>query len=171
MAAKAGDAEMMRLLLAAGANPLAKTKAGRTALMVAAGIDMWYVNEDSGTNEDALEALKVALEAGTDVNAVNQDGETALHGAAFRGSNEMVQLLVDRGAKLEIKNKLGFTPLMVANGDQRISCNLQRRPWTVELLTKIMTERGIPIETRTDQDKFKDGVSRGYSADPRPPKC
>lgn len=163
MAAKAGDAEMMKLLLVAGANPRATTKAGRTALMVAAGIDMWYVNEDSGTNEDALEALKVALDAGSDVNAVNSDGETALHGAAFRGSNEMVQLLVDAGAKLDVVSKLGFTPLMVANGDQRISCNLQRRPWTVELLTKMMTDRGIPIKVRTDEEKFRDGVSRGYA--------
>jgi uncharacterized protein len=163
MAAKAADAEMMKLLLTAGANPQVTTKAGRTALMVAAGIDMWYVNEDSGTNEDALEALKVALAAGADVNAVNNDGETALHGAAFRGSNEMVQLLVDAGAKLDVVSKLGFTPLMVANGDQRISCNLQRRPWTVELLTKIMTDRGIPIKVRTDEEKFRDGVSRGYA--------
>ena len=169
MAAKGGDAEMMRLLLSAGADPRAVTKAGRTALMVAAGIDMWYVNEDSGTNEDALEALKVALQAGSDVNALNRDGETALHGAAFRGSNEMVQLLVDAGAKLDVVSALGFTPLMVANGDQRISCNLQRRPWTVELLTKLMTDRGIPIQVRTDEEKFRDGVSRGYA---RPqPQC
>jgi ankyrin repeat protein len=171
MAAKAADAEMMRVLLAAGANPRAKTKAGRTALMLAAGIDMWYVNEDSGRNEDAVEAIKVALDAGSDVNTINTDGDTALHGAAFRGSNEIVQMLVDRGAQLDIKNKLGFTPLMVANGDQRISCNLQRRPWTVELLTKLMTDRGLPVLLRTDEEKFADGVSTGYAADPRPPKC
>ena len=172
MAAKAADAEMMRLLVAAGANPFATTKAERTALMVAAGIDMWYLNEDSGTTEDAFEAFKVALEAGSDVNAVNADGDTALHGAAHRGSNEMVQVLIDRGAKLDVKNKLGFTPLMVANGDQRIGCNLQRRPWTVELLTKMMTERGIPVMMRSDSDKFEDGVSRGYSAaDSKSPKC
>ena len=171
MAAKAADAEMMRLLLAAGADPRAKTEAGRTALMVASGVDMWYVDEDSGTNEDALEAVEVALAAGIDVNAVNDDGETALHGAAFRGSNEIVQLLVDRGATLDVQNTLGFTPLMIANGDQIISCNLQRRPWTVELLTTLMTERGIPARVRSVDEKFADGVSRGYSNVPTPPTC
>ena len=105
MAAKAADAEMMRLLLAAGADPLAKTQTGTTALMVASGVDMWYVDEDSGTNEDALEAVRVALQAGSAVNAVNEDGDTALHGAAFRGSNEIVRLVVDRGATLDVENK------------------------------------------------------------------
>ena len=171
MAAKAADAEMMRLLLAAGADPFAKTETGRTALMVAAGIDMWYVDEDSGTNEDALEAVKVALHAGSDVNAVNEDGDTALHGAAFRGSNEIVQLVVDRGAKLDVENNEGFTSLMIANGDQRISCNLQRRPQTVELLAKLMTERGLPARVRSVDEKYGGGLSRGYTNLPTPPKC
>ncbi len=170
MAAKAADYEMMRLLLNRGADPLVKTVAGRTALMVAAGVDMFYIDEDSGTNEDAVEAVKVALEAGADVNAVGDDGETALHGGAFRGSNEIVQMLVDRGATLDVLNKRGFTPLMIANGDARISCNLQRRPWTVELLRKLMVERGLPALVRSDEEKFSDGVSRGYSAAPTPAK-
>jgi hypothetical protein len=170
MAAKGADHEMMRLLLLYGADPLVKTDDDRTALMVAAGIDMWYIDEDSGSNEDAVEAVKVALEAGSDVNAIDDDGDTALHGAAFRGSNEIVQMLVEHGAKLDVHNYLGFTPLMIANGDQRISCNLQRRPWTVDLLTKIMTERGLPALVRSDEDKFADGVSRGYTNVPKPPK-
>ena len=60
---------------------------------------------------------------------------------------------------------------MAANGDQRISCNLQRRSWTVELLSKLMTERGIPASIRSDEEKFADGVSPRYAADSRPPKC
>ena len=172
MAAKAADAEMMRLLLAAGADPWVQTEAGRTASMVAAGIDMWYVDEDSGTTEDALEAVQVALDAGTDVNAINEDGDTALHGAAFRGSNEMVQLLVDRGAELDVENNAGFTPLMIANGDQRISCNLQRRPQTVELLTKLMTERGLSARVRSLDEKYGSGLSLGNSnRPPSPPEC
>jgi len=170
MAAKAADAEMMRLLLAAGADPFARTQTGRTALMVAAGIDMWYVDEDSGTNEDAVEAVKVALQAGSDINAVNDDGGTALHGAAFRGVNEIVQLFVDRGARLDVRNKEGFTPLMVANGDQRISCNLQRRPETVELFVKLLTERGLPARVRDPDEKYGGG-SRGYTNLQTPPKC
>lgn len=173
MAAKASDSEMMRLLLDHGADPSITTELGRTALMVAAGIDMWYIDEDSGANEDAVEAVKVALDAGADVNAIDDDGDSALHGAAFRGSNEIVQLLVSRGAKLDVKNYLGFTPLMIANGDQRISCNLQRRQWTVDLLSTLMTERGIPVVVRSEEEKFADGVSAGYSANkkPRDPKC
>jgi ankyrin repeat protein len=170
MAAKAADSEMMRFLLTHGADPNIPTVAGRTALMVACGIDMWYVDEDSGTNEDAVEAVRVALNAGASINAINDDGDTALHGAAFRGSNEIVQMLVDRGARLDLANKLGFTPLMIANGDQRISCNLQRRPWTVELLTKMMVDRGLPALVRSDEEKFSNGVSTGYKA-LKSPKC
>ncbi len=145
LAARGADFQMMRLLAESGADPLATDSAKSTALMLAAGIDMGYVNEDSGTNEDALDAVKVAFDLGADVNAVNDRGETALHGAASRGSNAIVQLLVDRGARLDATNKRGFTPLNVANGEGN-TATFQRRPETVALFRELMKARGLAVD-------------------------
>jgi ankyrin repeat protein len=146
LAAKGGDAAMMRLLAAHGADPSLANAKGTTPLMAASGVEMFNPNEDSGTNEDGLEALKVALELGGDVNAANKDGDTPLHGAAWRGANDIVQLLVDHGAKLDVKNKQGYTPLRIANGEEERVANHNVRPWTVELLLKLLTERGLPTD-------------------------
>ncbi|MCY4638463.1 MAG: ankyrin repeat domain-containing protein, partial [Acidobacteria bacterium] len=142
LAGKGADHEMLRLLADAGADLRLTNEHGTTALMAAAGVGMFYVNEDSGTNEDALEAVKAALEHGANVSAADEKGDTALHGGAWRGSNEIVQLLVERGARLDAVNRNGFTPLQVANGEEFTSAGLQRRPETVALLRELMTARG-----------------------------
>lgn len=144
MAAKSVDHEMMRLLAAHGADPLAKTRSNTTALMVAAGVQIFSIGEDSGTAEDALEAVKVALELGADVNAADDAGETALHGAAWRGSKEIVQLLVDKGARLDVKDKKGWTPLGNAHLVYTPGMILQSWPETEALLRKLMEARGLP---------------------------
>jgi ankyrin repeat protein len=155
MAAKGADAEMMRVLAAAGADPSLTNTAGTTPLMAASGVEMFNPNEDSGTNEEAFEAVKLALELGGDVNQANKQGETPLHGAAWRGANEIVRLLVDRGANLTARNKAGLTPLQIANGEEegRVA-NVNIRPWTVELMVKLMQERGLPIEMKTGDERF-----------------
>ena len=150
LAGKGADFEMLRLLADAGADLTLTNEHGTTALMAAAGVGMFYVNEDSGTNEDALEAVKVALALGADVNAANEKGDTALHGGAWRGSNEIVQLLVDRGAQLDAVNRNGFAPLQVANGEEFTSAGLQRRPETVALLRELLAARGLPAVTGSD---------------------
>jgi hypothetical protein len=68
------------------------------------------------TQTDAIEAIKICLEAGIDINAVDSRGQAALHGAAFWGWDEVVQFLADHGAKLDVKDKQGRTPLDAANG-------------------------------------------------------
>ena len=146
LAAKGADFEMMRLLAAAGADPNLTNRTRTTVLMAASGVGMFYVEEDSGTNEDALEAVKVALELGGDVAAADDNGNTALHGGAWRGSNPIVQLLIDRGAQLDARNKGGFTPLQVANGEETTNAGLQRRPETVALLRQLMMARGVGIQ-------------------------
>jgi ankyrin repeat protein len=155
MAAKGADAEMMRLLAAHGANPALTNKIGTTPLMAAAGVEMFNPNEDSGTVEEALEAVKVALELGGDVNQANKAGDTALHGAAWRAANDVIQLLVDRGARLDAKNTSGLTPLQIANGEEegRVA-NINIRPWAVDLLVKLMRERGLPIEMKSAEGRF-----------------
>ena len=93
-AAHAADVEMMRLLAAGGADTRLTTADRTTALMAAAGVGIWVVGESPGTNDEALEAVKLALELGGDVRAVNDFGYTALHGAAHRGAPDIVRLLV-----------------------------------------------------------------------------
>jgi ankyrin repeat protein len=115
-AAKLGDVEYMRLLIAHGADASIRTEEGATPMMAAAGVGIWQVGESAGSNEDAFEAVKICFELGNDVNAVDANGDTALHGAAHRGSNEMVKFLVDRGAKLDVPNKIGWTPWAIADG-------------------------------------------------------
>ncbi len=145
LAAKGADAELMRLLAANGADPLLTNESGTTVLMAAAGIEM-----STGTNEEAAAAVKFGLELGIDVNAINKGGDTAMHGAALRGSNAIVQTLVDNDAKIDMKNKKGYTPLQVANGDEPSAVGVERRPWTVEFLRKLLTDRGLSTEVCED---------------------
>jgi ankyrin repeat protein len=114
-AARAGDAAVMRLLLAKGANPKLTTRDGTTALLFAAGVG--YRDKNTrGSESDALEGLKVMMEAGLDINAENSRGEAALHGAASRGADTIAQFLVEKGAKINGKTRQGFTPVDIAMG-------------------------------------------------------
>ncbi len=117
-AAKAGDAEVIQALLAKGADPKLATKFGITPLMAAAGLGT--KEEDTTgrklTEAEAVASIQLCLNAGVDVNAVDNQGDAALHGAAQKGYDQVVQFLVDHGAKLDIKDKKGHTPLDAANG-------------------------------------------------------
>jgi ankyrin repeat protein len=115
-AAKLGDIEYMRLLLEHGADASITTEEGATPMMAAAGVGIWQLGESAGTNLEALEAVKICFERGNNVNAVDVNGDTALHGAAHRGANEVVQFLVEHGAKLDVVNTLGWTPYLIADG-------------------------------------------------------
>jgi ankyrin repeat protein len=142
MAARAGDAAMMKLLLSSGAKPDVTTTRGTTALMLAAGVG----GQDPGiswvTEAESLEAVTLALELGGDVNAVDASGETALHGAAYRGSNAVVRFLVDRGARLNVKNARGWTPLTIAEGVY--ASNFNTFPATAALLRTLGAEATAP---------------------------
>jgi ankyrin repeat protein len=155
LAAKSADVDLMRALVASGADPRLPTADHTTPLMAAAGVGIWAVGESAGTNEDALEAVKLALELGGDVGAVNDYGQTALHGAAHRGASAIVQLLVDRGARLDaavtkdgggaLGWKKGWTPLIIAQGVFYAN-SLKRYPETAELIRQLMKQRGLPVD-------------------------
>lgn len=143
MAAKSADAELMRALLEHGANVQDRNREGTTVLMAAAGCDVTFVGEDSKPPEEALEAVKVALAAGAKVNDANDKGDTALHGAAFTGANIVVQFLVDNGAKLDVVNKFGQSPLAVAHLDYQGQID-QYHPETEAFIRTLLKARGLP---------------------------
>jgi uncharacterized protein len=114
-AARAGDHAVIRLLLDKGADPTLTTKDGTNALMFAAGIG--YRDKNTrGSESDALEALKVMMATGLDLKQTNTRGENALHGAALRGADTIVQFLLDQGMDVNATSKQGYTPLDVALG-------------------------------------------------------
>jgi ankyrin repeat protein len=115
-AALSGDVTVMRLLLKYGADPRIPTFGGTTALMAAAGIN-WVVSQTYDEGPDALlEAVKLCYDLGLSVHDVNSMGLTAVHGAANRGSDEIIKFLVEKGARLDVKDKEGRTPMTWAEG-------------------------------------------------------
>jgi ankyrin repeat protein len=118
VAAKFGAADIMRVLASGGADVNLPAKTGMTALMAAAGPDKpGEHGQDAPTPYDethAMAAVTAALDAGVQINAADRAGNTALHVAASRGYNRVVQLLADKGADPEAKNKSGQTPLKTA---------------------------------------------------------
>lgn len=144
LAAKAADAEMMQFLASNGANPLLPAVEGVTPLMAAAGVGIYKLGLNPGTNEEALAAFKVALALGGDINTIDANGDTALHGAALRDAKEIVQLLLERGAKHDVVNSMGWTPLTIADGVPYTQ-TLQISPETAGLLRKFLAQKGLPV--------------------------
>jgi ankyrin repeat protein len=186
VAAKNGDAPLMRVLVDGGADPKIPTKAGITPLMAAAGLDYWEGEAPgpfAGLSEaERLEAVKLAVSLGNDVNAqadfgnypmtgetaytllyypLNIDelldlgvgdprwsGSTPLIGAIISGQPTLVQYLIDQGARLDVKTKLGWTPLMVAEGV--FFANAKKEyPAAAAIIRKALAERGL----RADNSK------------------
>jgi ankyrin repeat protein len=183
LAAKNGDVELMRLLVAHGADPLLPTAQNVTPLMAAAGLGTWAGETPgplNGTPEvERLEAVKLALALGNDINAVADfgdylivgdpielftsypknleqlpkaalgdmrwSGSTALHGAATTNQQSIIRYLVDNGAKLDARNKLGWTPLMIAEGGQ-FGATVKEFPDAAALIRTLMRERGMDPE-------------------------
>jgi ankyrin repeat protein len=159
-AAQSSDLELMKLLLAHGADPKAKTDHNDTGLTASAGIGWVDGVVYERSPKDNIEAVRMLLDLGVDPNAANNDGRTALMGAAHKGRNEVVQMLVDRGARLDVRDKgsrdtgnpaskiAGRTwqPLDYADGLVRfgVQSAVEHRE-TAALIRKLMTERGLPV--------------------------
>lgn len=138
-AAQGGDVAMMRLLVEHGADARLTQKNGTTALMIAAGGRSAETDEDAdaaGTT-GAAGAVALCLELGIDVNATNAAGETALHRAAQAGADEVIRALAARGARLDVKNGRGATPLDLARAGNRNG----DRAATLALLDELLATR------------------------------
>jgi hypothetical protein len=146
MAAATADATYMRLLIELGANPLQANVDGCTPLMVACGIGVGSAaaNEVAGEEPEVLEAAQLLLDLGCDVNAVDANGETAMHAAAYKNLPKVVQFLADHGADINVwnkKNKYGWTPLRIAGGHR--PGNFKPSAETIAAIQHIMLAAGV----------------------------
>ena len=138
-AALSADLAVMRLLLDKGADPNIATFAGTTPMMAAAGVN--YVGGQTySESKQFLEAVQLCLEKGADVNAVNSMGITAVIGAANRGSDDIIELLVKKGASLAVKDKQGRTPLVWAEGVFLATNPPEKKPSTIALIHKLTSQ-------------------------------
>jgi ankyrin repeat protein len=143
LAAKAVNPDMMRLLLANGADPRRTADSGTTALMLASGLgkrhstDMFtFIKYYAWDEERAIATIRLLLDLGADINAANEFGETALHGATYHAAQKVIQFLVERGANPNATNWADQTPLRVADG-HFYSGTFVRYPETSALLRKL----------------------------------
>lgn len=137
LASLSGDLSTMRLLLKHGADPKITTFAGTNALMAAAGVN-WVYNQTYTEGEPALlEAVKLCLELGMDVNTVNSMGLTAAMGAANRGSDSIIEFLVSKGARLDMKDNVGRTAYNWAEGIFLATHAAVPKPGTMALIQKL----------------------------------
>jgi ankyrin repeat protein len=157
-AAQSGDVTLMKLLLGRGADPKIATTNGTTALMVAAGIGWVEGVTYEWSPKDNLDAVRLLLDLGVDPNVADGDGRTALHGAGHKGRSAVVQVLVDRGAKLDARDHgsrdtingallgHGWQALDYAEGLVRVGVQSAiPHPDTAALIRKLMADRGLAV--------------------------
>jgi uncharacterized protein len=160
-AALCGDLTVVRLLMAHGADPLIETFDHTSPLMVASGVGWADGMTHEYSEDETLQLVRLLAESGAPVNDANDHGITPLHGAAYKGANKVVQYLVDRGADLSARDKgedYGFgastvpmTPLNWAEGVPIGMSSAIYHPATVDLLARLMQDRGIPVVRNTFQ--------------------
>ncbi len=139
-ASQSGDIVLMKLLLAHGADPKIDTTLHVSALQVAAGIGWVEGITYEWSPASTLEAVKMLLDLGLDANAQADTGRTALHGAAHKGRPDVVRVLVDHGAKLDIRD--------YGNTDNRGSKELAVHTWLpvdyADGLVRVGVQSAIP---------------------------
>jgi uncharacterized protein len=144
-AASTSDVALLRTCIELGADPKLANADGTTPLLAAAGVGVGAPEEAAGSEPEALEVVEILLKLGADPNAVDKNGETAMHGAAYRNHPKVVQLLADKGARIEIwnrPNKSGYTPLVIAEG-HRPGLNFRPSLPTVAAFHRAMLAAGV----------------------------
>jgi ankyrin repeat protein len=164
MAAGTADVALMRLLVELGADPLLGNVDGCTPLIAACGVGIGGAEADevAGTEPEVLEAVQLALDLGADVNAMDANGETAMHGAAYKNMPKVIQWLADKRANIEIwnrKNKYGWSPLLIAEGHR--PGNFKPSAETAAALRRLMQAAGVNPSTASPTAAAK---GEGYPA-------
>jgi ankyrin len=140
-ASMSGDITTMRLLLERGADPKITTVGGTTALVTAAGGNVAVQQSFVESRESSMEAVRLCLELGIDVNAANETGFTAVMGAANKGWDDILGVLLEAGGRLDVADAQGRTPLRWAKGEFIALHPPEEKPSTVALIEKYATER------------------------------
>lgn len=169
LAAMTADVPLMRTLLKLGADPKLPNATHSTPLMAAAGLGCLAPAEEAGTEDEAIEAVKLAIELGNDVNAVDDNGETAMHGAAYKNFPRVAQLLADKGAKIDVwnrKDKYGWTPLSIAEGHR--PGNFKPSPETIDSLRRVMLAAGVAPPQNATAAEAGEGYPAAETAKPKP---
>lgn len=140
LAAQASDLPLMKLLVQLGADPEVPNVDGSTPLLAATGVGaLGDGDESAGTEEESIAATNFLLDLGADINAVDRNGETVMHGAAYQSRADLAKLLVDRGADIDVwnhENRAGWTPLVIALGYR--PGNFRPSPATIEVIEDAM---------------------------------
>ena len=148
LASDRADLAYMKLLVELGADPLIANDDGTTPLMVAAGIGSYAPEEEAGSEVECLAAVKYLVSLGADINTVDANGETAMHGAAYKNIPSMAEYLHELGADIRIwntENRLGRTPLLIAEGYR--PGNFKPSFATVDAITTVMLANGVKPPT------------------------
>jgi uncharacterized protein len=158
MAARACDVPLMNLLVELGADPEIPNADNCSPLLAAAGVGaLGDGDEAAGTDEESIAAVAALLDLGADVNAVDDNGETAMHGAAYQSRPALVEYLAQRGAAVEVwntENEAGWTPLSIAHGNR--PGNFRPAPDTIAAIERVMRAAGVePPKVEREADRRK----------------
>jgi len=151
LAADTADVPFMKLLLELGADPTIPNADQCPPLLAAAGIGTIAPGEEAGTEDEAIAAVELLLKLGADINAIDDNGETAMHGATYKSLPKMVRFLSDHGADISrwnTKNKYNWTPLLIAEGYRQ--GNFKPSAETIQALHEVMLKSGVQPPSATD---------------------
>ena len=168
LATQTGDLPLLKVLLELGADPKIPNADGSTAMLAAAGVgDLGSGLEAAGTEAEAIEVIRLLLAQGLDINVVDENGETVIHGAAYQNWPNLIRFLVTNGARADVwnsSNRWGWTPLIIAHGYRE--GNFRPDVATIECLEEIMKAANLPIP----EDPGRDVEANQQSWDKKPPK-
>ena len=168
------DPQVLKVLLDAGADHRLTTDDGTTPLMAAAGLGQSTFSPGKPRGDRSMgaeEAVKILVEAGADVNAVNEAKFTALHGAAFRGLNEVIEYLVQKGANINAQDFLGRTAFRMAEGAKQ-TFQFQEWPETAEFIKKLGADTTLGMSGRDQlrqEERDAQKKAAGGETEPLPP--